>query len=280
MGVKTNVSRTTLAPKSLAPPVPVQHTSRLPRRRTGNWRHRLADALANLLFPPQCALCSLELEEPPSGPLLCADCLRRLSIAVLRCPACASPVPDLHSLDGRCPNCRQGKPAFEQARVVGTYQEHVRDAVLKIKHAWYEPLAVSLGGLLAERISQSPLPATADLVVPVPMYWARRLFRGTSAAQTLAERLSAELSIPLADDLVRCSRWMAKQSSLPASERRENVRGAYAVSSSYDIRGATILVVDDVITTAATCDEVARVLRRAGAARVFAAAVARSGGNV
>jgi ComF family protein len=236
--------------------------------------------VANLVFPPQCAFCSAELEPPPSGPLLCADCLRRLSPAVARCSACALPAPNMHAHDGRCPGCRQEKPAFEQARVLGTYQDQVRDAVLKIKHAWFEPLAVSLGGLLAERISQFPFPATADLVVPVPMYWLRRLLRGTSAARTLAEMLSDQMSIPLADDLVRCSRWMARQSSLPASERRDNVRGAYALSSACDIRGATILVVDDVITTAATCDEVARVLRRAGAARVFAAAVARSGGTV
>jgi len=280
MGVKTNVSPTTLAPKAKAARPSAQVALQLPRHRSRTWWRSLRDSLANLVFPPQCAFCSVELDQPPSGPLLCVDCQRQLSPVVTRCPACALPAPHLPTHDGRCPACRQDKPAFEQARVLGTYQNQVRDAVLRIKHAWFEPLAVSLGGLLAERIVQSPLPATADLVVPVPMYWVRRLWRGTSAAQTLAEKLSAELSIPLADDLVRCTRWMAKQSSLPASERRDNVRGAYAVSSAYDIRGATILVVDDVITTAATCDEVARVLKRAGAERIFAAAVARSSGTV
>lgn len=156
----------------------------------------------------------------------------------------------------------------------------MRDVVLKIKHAWYEPLAMTMGRLLAQRIAELPLPARPDLIVPVPMHWLRRLARGTNAAQTLAETLAGELSIPMGGDLVRYRRLTARQSSLPASERRENVRGAYAVSSAYDIRGATILVVDDVITTAATCDEAARVLRRAGAERVFAAAVARAGGSL
>ena len=164
--------------------------------------------------------------------------------------------------------------------MVGSYQNQVRQSVLQIKHVWFEPLAVSLGDLLAERILEQPFAERIDLVVPVPMYWLRRVWRGTSAAQTLAERLCGRLAIPLADDLVRCTKWMARQSSLPASERRENVRGAYAVSSAYDIRGATILVVDDVITTAATCNEVARMLKRAGAARVYAAAVARASGAV
>ena len=279
MGVKTNVSQTTLAPKAQEPRQRLQHAREGPPRRRLRWYRGLRDAVANLVFPPQCALCSIELEEPPAGPLLCADCVRRLAPTVPRCPTCALPAPNLPSPDGRCPSCRQVKPAFDQSRVLGTYQDDLRRAVLKIKHVWFEPLAVALGRLLAERISQLPLPATADLVVPVPMHWAGRLWRGTSAAWTLAERLSAELSIPLARGLVRCTRWTARQSSLPASERRKNVRGAYAVSASRDVRGATILVVDDVITTAATCDEVARVLKRAGAQRVFAAAAARAAGS-
>jgi predicted amidophosphoribosyltransferase len=182
--------------------------------------------------------------------------------------------------DGRCPSCRVAKPAFEAARVLGSYDGPVRQVVLKIKHAWYEPLAMTLGKLLARRIGEMPLPSRVDLVVPVPMYWLRRVVRRTNAAQTLAESLGSELGIGLAHDLVRCRRMTARQSSLPASARRENVRGAYRISSAYDIRGATILVVDDVITTAATCDEVARVLQRAGAQRVFAAAVARAGGSI
>jgi ComF family protein len=273
------VSQTTLAPKAKEARQPVPR-AQLAARRRQNWWRGLRDALANLVYPPQCAFCSLELEDPPAGLLLCADCVRRLAPAVTRCPACALPAPNLPTPDGRCASCRLEKPAFDQARVLGSYDDQVRLAVLKIKHAWYEPLAVSLGGLLAERISQVPLPRAADLVVPVPMYWVRRAWRGTSAADSLAERLAAELSIPLARSLVRCTRWMARQSALPASERRENVRGAYAVSRRWDIRGKTILVVDDVITTAATCDEVARVLKRAGAQWVFAAAVARPVGMV
>ena len=217
------------------------------------------------------------MEAEAGQPLLCADCRRKLSPAVVCCPVCAQPAPAILPADGRCGSCRTSPPVFAAARALGPYQGETRQAVLKMKHAWHEPLTMNLGQLLAERIEQFPLPARPDWIVPVPMHWWRRLWRGTSAAQTLGEVISSRLSIPLATRLVYCRRFTEKQSSLSASERRENVRGAYAVSKRWKIEGATVLVVDDVITTAATCDEVARVLKRAGAKRVFVAAVARAG---
>jgi predicted amidophosphoribosyltransferase len=86
------------------------------------------------------------------------------------------------------------------------------------------------------------------------------------------------LQLPLALDLLLCRRWLKKQSSLSMTERLENVRNAFRTSSAFDIRGATILLIDDVITTAATASQAARALRRAGARAVYVAAVARGMG--
>jgi ComF family protein len=262
MGVKTNVSRTLASASQVAP----------------SWPIRIRDAVVNLLLPPQCTFCLAPFDMAAGEHLLCADCRRKLDAPAIRCPTCALPAPALVAADGRCGGCRHAPPAFAAARVLGSYQDAMRQSVLKIKHAWYEPLAMALGRLLAERIEQTPLPARPDYVVAVPMHWRRRMWRGTNSAQTLAETIAARLAIPLAGRLVRCIRMTEKQSSLPVSERQKNVRGAYAVSRARNIAGKTILVVDDVITTAATCDEVARVLKRAGAEQVYAAAVARTGG--
>jgi ComF family protein len=244
------------------------------------WWRRARTALVNLLIPPQCTFCTAELDHAPGQTMFCAKCREKLDRAVIRCPTCALPAPTLASADGRCGACRHSPPAFDAACVLGSYQDELRQAVLMVKHVWHEPLAMALGRLLAERIEQMPLPARPDYVVPVPMHWWRRMWRGTSAAQTLAEILAGRLSIPLATGLVRCVRLTAKQSLLPATERQKNVRGAYALRRPGVIAGKTILVVDDVITTAATCDEVARVLKRAGAKCVFAAAVARPSGAI
>ena len=118
------------------------------------------------------------------------------------------------------------------------------------------------------------VPKPPELVVPIPMHWLTRLFRGTSAAETLSRSLAATISLPFAGDLLRCRRLLKKQSTLLGAERRLNVKDAYAASRSYDISGARILLVDDVITTGATCDSAARVLLKAGAATVYAVSVA------
>ena len=188
------------------------------------------------------------------------------------------PAPAAAQSDGKCAECRDKKYGFSGVRSLGLYENHVREAVLKIKHYQWEHLAMALGRRLAALLAEQPFPQTPELVVPVPMHWLTRLFRGTSAAETLARSLAAASSLPCAGDLLRCRRLLKKQSTLLGAERRLNVKDAYAASRGYDISGAHILLVDDVITTGATCDSAARALQKAGAAAVYAVSVARGTG--
>lgn len=161
---------------------------------------------------------------------------------------------------------------------MGIYGKDVRNAVLRMKHHSQESLAIALGRRLGGRVASQPFSETPDLIAPIPMHWVSRLLRGTSAAQTLAQSAATVLGIPCADDLLHCRRMLRRQASLPAGERLLNVRGAFGISRGFDIRGLRILLVDDVVTTGATCDSAARALRRAGAERVFVLAVARGTG--
>jgi ComF family protein len=165
---------------------------------------------------------------------------------------------------------------YDEARTLGCYDGALRQAVLKIKHARYEPLAAGLGLALAEPLRRRPLAATPELIVPVPMFWLQRLWRGTNAAEVIAVALARELKLPIATNLLVCRRWLRKQSTLNTDERRRNVRGAFRASWRFNIKNANIVLVDDVLTTGATAHEAARALRRAGAAAVAVAAVARS----
>ncbi len=194
------------------------------------------------------------------------------------CPLCAKPCPEHDSVAGPCPQCRGLKLAYEAARAIGPYEYALRDAVLKCKHAQYEPLATGLGWQLAERIRDRPFEQRPELVVPVPMFWPQRLWRGANSSETLAISVARELKLPVATDLLVCRRFLQKQSTLHADERRRNVRGAFRASWRFNIKGARLLVVDDVMTTGATAQETARVLRDAGAASVVVAAVARGMG--
>jgi ComF family protein len=188
------------------------------------------------------------------------------------------PAPAAAQVDGKCADCRDKKFGFGAVRSLGLYEQEVRHAVLRMKHHQEEHLAMAMGRRLATKLEEHPFPEPPELVVPVPMHWWTRLIRGTSAAETLSRSLASALSLPHAGDLLHCRRLLKKQSTLLAGERLQNVRGAYAVSRSYDISGARVLLVDDVITTGATCDSAARVLLKAGAAGVYAVAVARGTG--
>jgi predicted amidophosphoribosyltransferase len=151
--------------------------------------------------------------------------------------------------------------------------------VLKCKHARYEPLAAGLGQQLARRIRELPFDQPPELVVPVPMFWLQRMWRGANAAESLSVAAAAELRLPVAKGLLVCRRFLRKQSTLRPPERRRNVRHAFRASWRYNIRGARLLLVDDVMTTGATAQETARVLKAAGAAAVYVAAAARGTGT-
>ena len=175
---------------------------------------------------------------------------------------------------GDCYECRDRKLLFDEARSIGVYDGPLRGAILKIKHSQYEPLATALGCQLAEQLRQRPFTEPCDLVIPVPMHWLQRVWRGTSTAHTLARAVARSLGLRCGNRLV-CRRMLRRQHTLPAIKRRENVRGAFRVSWRYRVSGLRILLVDDVMTTVATANEAARTLLRAGAAAVCVATVAR-----
>jgi predicted amidophosphoribosyltransferase len=141
-----------------------------------------------------------------------------------------------------------------------------------------EALALSVGVLTARRLRKEILGTAPDLIVPMPTHWLKRLLRGTNGPDLLVEGLGGTLAIPKVMDLLYCRRRTKKQGTLMPSERRVNVRNAFAVSAGYDIQDARVLLVDDIMTTGATASEAARTLRKAGAASVAVAVVARGVG--
>jgi ComF family protein len=135
--------------------------------------------------------------------------------------------------------------------------------------------------LLAERVAEaaSAKPEAFDVVVPVPLFWLRRMEHGTNNAETLAEMIAARLSLPLCSDGLVRTRATAPQTSVTHAERFENVRGAMAINEAYDWADARVLLVDDVLTTGATANECSRVLRRAGVAGLQIAVLSRGVGE-
>ena len=252
-------------------------------------------SLVNLIFPPTCQLCTQDLDMPDEVQI-CAACRWQLRSRRPLCPACAMPLPNLMTTsDGSCPACHGEQFRFAGVQVVGLYTGLLRDTVLRMKKAHEEALTLTMGRLLAaavefsvsddnfrqENLRQengSKIMSLPDLVVPVPMHWTRRMTRGTNPPEVLAEMVGQKLKVPVIVDLLKNRRKTRKQGTLLPDQRRQNVRQAFAVSAGYDIKDATVLLIDDVMTTGATSNELSKLLRRTGAKQVSVAVLARGTG--
>lgn len=242
---------------------------------------RMLAPLLDLLFPRVCSLCNEPLGDSHLDEALCDDC--RQTIAAWErapCPRCARPLPrGAGNESAACPVCRQANYRFERTTAVGQYRGLMRDAVLRVKRPGEEALTLALGRLLANLLLLRQDHPSPDVIVPVPMHWTRRLIRGVNGPELLAESLSRSLQIPVEPRLIRCRRRTRKQGTLVPTQRRRNVRRAYEAGSRVGLNAAHVLLVDDVMTTGATANEISRELRRGGAARVSLAVLARGIGR-
>ncbi len=184
--------------------------------------------------------------------------------------------------DRRCLLCqRVGRP-FERAVAYGGYDRELRDLVHLLKFQQVRPAAAVLGGLLSKTIAalDPALPPGEIIVVPVPLHQSKRRQRGFNQAEMIACAALADLSRPerwrLCPRVLARRRQTGSQIGLNRHQRRVNMRGAFSVEDARRILNRDVLLIDDVMTTGATVSECAKVLRRAGAARVWVATVGRA----
>jgi ComF family protein len=246
--------------------------------------HRLVQALrsgvrsgfraaVDLVLPPTCLSC-----RKPVGAAggLCPACWTGMGF--IERPYCERLGTPFESDDGIAmvsPAAIADPPAYDRARAAARFGDIARDLVHLLKYSDRLDLVAPLGGWMA-RAGQE-LCADADELVPVPLHWSRLWQRRFNQSAMLAREISARTNVPVADDVLVRTRATAPQVGLARKERARNVQGAFAVEKSARIRvkGRKLIVIDDVLTSGATADACARVLRRAGAARVDVLVLAR-----
>ncbi len=179
--------------------------------------------------------------------------------------------------DGRCVHCRDKEPAFDRAVSFGEYKGALRGLIHLLKYEGVRPVAVPLAEMLGEAITDLGLDAS-PVLVPVPLHKARRHDRGFNQAELIARAASKyfEQKLAIAPEALVRRRETISQVGLSREERIENMRDAFRVADLKAIRGRNVIVVDDVMTTGTTLSECARVLKAAGAERVWAVTVARA----
>lgn len=224
----------------------------------------------HLLAPGVCWGCEQLLA--PARAAFCVDCEQRLCLDPHpTCPRCSSTVGPFSTTEDGCAHCRNESFAFERVVRLGPYEGLLRSMILRIKNADGDGLAETLGGIFGTARQQPLADLDADVVVPVPLHWWRRLQRGFNQSGLIAQTLARQLNLPCTTNWLKRVRPTPKQTSLSATERRSNVRGAFRAQSRRDWLGRCVLLVDDVLTTGSTAHAAAQALRAAGAKRIVVA---------
>lgn len=206
---------------------------------------------------------------------LCSACEAELPWLAGQCLICALPLPVPGLV---CGACLKKPPQFEHVEVPWRYAFPLDSLITRFKHHAKWPLGRLLGELLSHHLQhafENGLPRPA-LLLPVPLGKRRLRQRGFNQAGMLATWLGSALDLPVAAQLLRRERETTAQQDLDAAARQRNLRQAFTLAHPERIQGLHLAVVDDVLTTGATANSLARLLKKAGAARVDVYCLART----
>ena len=226
-----------------------------------NW---LINSLSALI-PPRCHLC-----DTPGEPL-CVDCqadLPRLQRTCLRCGVAL----ETDTLTRFCGTCLHSPPYFQTTLSPYAYQAPVSHMITMLKYQRRLSLVPVLAGVLAEHVEHCSA-GTVDALLPVPLHASKLRQRGFNQAMELARPLARRFGLPIMHQLER-SRATEAQSSLHADERQQNVRNAFRIKQPFSYR--RVAIVDDVMTTGSTVNEIARLLAMAGVEEIQIWCIARA----
>lgn len=230
--------------------------------------------LLDLIYPRVCCVCELSMDDEEGH--LCWDCAASLAyLSEPYCSVCGDPVDGRVDEEFVCYTCSERPPHFARARSALRYRGPTQVLLRGFKYKSRFWAADELARLLKICVETHYRCEELDGVVPVPLYPTRQRERGFNQAHVLASLLARQLRKLLLDKALIRVRRTASQTRLTARERAFNVRGAFRIRRADAIRSRKLLLVDDVMTTGATVNECARVLKEGGAAEVFVVTVAR-----
>jgi len=247
----------------------------------------ILNSLLNIIYPKTCLVCHSPLENKTVNPvrkefsngvnnLLCINCWQKIkkNIPPL-CIICGRQIHREQISKRVCLDCQRKNFSFDRALAPCIYEGVVRELIHKFKYENKDYLGPLLVKLLIEFIHQYQITLNLfDLVIPIPLHKIRLREREFNQAELIARQVADEFSLQMS-----CSNLWRKyhrkaQMELKEDQRRENIKGCFALHNPQDVKGKNILLVDDVLTTGATCSEAASVLKTAGAISVWVLTVA------
>jgi len=242
------------------------------------WLREGLHSLLDWFYPRHCYHCEAPIRRS-RGHIFCRDCYGELlsgRITGAVCTTCGLPLEVDGSSEPRCVSCRLQQRHFDTARAFFAYAGPASSLIKSYKFKGDYFLGPRfLRGLLAQGWLPEGIEAP-QAVLPVPLHPRRRRERGYDQALLLARVLTRHFGCELTRGALVRTRYTSQQALLPVTMRWDNVRGAFNVAKPGPVRGHSLLLVDDVLTTGMTANECARVLKRAGASKVQVLALART----
>ncbi len=234
---------------------------------------QIAMMAVDTLLPPRCVVSGEAVDQQGMlAPSIWAD-LDFISDPF--CGCCGVPFDYTVEEGLHCTECLDHPPLYHSARAPLKYNDASRDIILGFKHA-DKTLAVKAFTPWLTRAGAQML-AEADALIPVPLHYTRLVRRRYNQAVLIANEISMATDLPVLSHVLKRIRATPSQGHLSPTERRKNVRAAFAVPEKYkaQVKGKNLILIDDVFTTGATAEECTKALKKAGAARVDVLTLAR-----
>ncbi|MDR0631747.1 MAG: ComF family protein [Holosporaceae bacterium] len=226
--------------------------------------------LQNICFPITCYNCGKIVDSEG----LCQECWKKIRwIGDPKCKICGVPFEiDACAL---CPNCLRKKPHFDRAVSVFEYDSFSKIMILKFKHGDKTHICRQLSTWMY-RVAQDAI-KNADVIIPVPIHFLKRLKRKYNQSELLARELGKLSGIPYEPRILQKEKPTPQQEGLSRNMRLKNINGSFGVDSRYfsTLFKKTVVLVDDVLTTGATINECSKILKKHGAEKVIVLTIAR-----
>lgn len=238
----------------------------------------LAQKILSILFPSRCLLCSRTVNSPLVNEAveLCTDCYRAMPFNNICCVRCALPLPDGFAENTLCGRCIRKLPDYDYAHSVFRYEDDVIGLVHQLKFSEKITCARSIGEILLAAIEadKNLKLEKPDCLLPVPLHSSRLRQRGFNQSIEIARVISKQRSIPIEYDAVTRQRSTISQTGLNAQQRRKNIKGAFSLQANFNCKH--VLIIDDVVTTGSTVNELTFLLKKKGVERVGVLSIARA----